>query len=214
MKLLTDEKLASVYDYIYTYQIEHGDSPTYRDIQRECNIASLSGVFRVIERLTASGSLDADGLRCRGRKIVVKDNLAPQKGKATKLLGPCPCGVSLQAVDNIEAMVSLPVEIFGKDEHFILRAKGFSMINKGIYDGDFMIVKPTVNASIGDVVIARINEDEITTKTLQKKNGVFYLKAENDAVKPNGEKEYQDIYPEGEWAICGIVVQTIHKITH
>lgn len=213
MKYLTEESIAAVYDYIYTYQIENGTCPTYRQIAIACKIKSTSAVYRVLERLVEMGSIDMNTFRNdRSRKIVIRDNLSLAKGKATKLLGPCPCGIPLFAIDNIEAIVSLPEAIFGSNEHFLLRAKGFSMINRAIYDGDIMVVVPTKNAAIGDVVIARVNEDEITAKTLQKRNGKFYLKAENDELDGKGKRKYEDIYPEGDWEICGVVVQTIHKI--
>jgi len=213
MKYLTEESIAKVYDYIYIYQVENGSCPTYRQIAAACKIPSTSAVFRIVEKLVSMGSIDmAQFNNSTVRKISIHDDMLMAKGKATKLLGPCACGVPLFAADNIEAMVSLPEIIFGKDEHFLLKAKGFSMINRCIYDGDIMVVKPTNNAAIGDVVIARVNEDEITAKTLQKKNGKFYLQAENDELNKNGEKKYQDIYPEGDWEICGVVVQTIHKI--
>jgi repressor LexA len=72
------------------------------------------------------------------------------------------------AVENIVSTVALPVEIFGADEHFILRATGNSMVKRGIFNGDLMVVRVQSTANVGEVVIARVNDEEATAKVLAK----------------------------------------------
>ena len=93
------------------------------------------------------------------------------------------------ASENIEATVSLPVDIFGRGEHFILKAKGRSMVNRGIADGDLLVVRAKSNADPGDIVIARVNGEEATAKILMKENGKVFLRAANDEVDENGNKK-------------------------
>ena len=85
------------------------------------------------------------------------------------------------------------------------------MIKKGIFDGDLMVVRVQNAANAGDVVIARVNDDEVTAKILAIKNGKYYLKPANDEADAMGKKIYEDIYPEGEWSILGVVDNVIHN---
>ena len=114
------------------------------------------------------------------------------------------------AVENITATVALPVEIFGTEEHFILRAKGQSMIKRGIFDGDLMVVKVQNTAEVGEVVIARLNQEEVTAKVLAFADGRHYLEPANDEVDEKGKPIYRDIHPDGEWDILGVVDHVIH----
>ena len=115
------------------------------------------------------------------------------------------------AVENIEATIPLPVEIFGDGQHIILIAKGSSMIKRGIFNGDYMVVNTSVSANIGDVVIARVNNEEATAKVLRKAKGKYYLEPANDEVDENGERVYKDIHPQGQWEIIGVVNYVIHS---
>ena len=118
-----------------------------------------------------------------GRRIIsIPDNLNIGQTKHTSIVGSCPCGTPLLAVENITATVALPVEIFGNEDHFILRAKGQSMIKRGIFDGDLMVVKIQNTAEVGEVVIARLNQEEVTAKVLAFADGRHYLEPANDEV--------------------------------
>ena len=146
-----------------------------------------------------------------GRRIIsIPDNLNIGQTKHTSIVGSCPCGTPLLAVENITATVALPVEIFGTEEHFILRAKGQSMIKRGIFDGDLMVVKVQNTAEVGEVVIARLNQEEVTAKVLAFADGRHYLEPANDEVDENGKPIYRDIHPDGEWDILGVVDHVIH----
>ena len=85
------------------------------------------------------------------------------------------------------------------------------MIKRGVFDGDLMVVKIQNTAAVGDVVIARVNKEEATAKILAYENGKYYLKAANDARDKKGKLIYNDIYPDGEWDIIGVVDHVIHS---
>ena len=127
------------------------------------------------------------------------------------IVGTCPCGEPVLAVENITATVALPVEIFGSEEHFILKAKGSSMIKRGIFDGDLMVVRVQNTANVGEVVIARVNNEDATAKVLARKRGKYYLEAANDSEDENGKRLYPDIHPVGDWEILGVVDNVIHS---
>ena len=85
------------------------------------------------------------------------------------------------------------------------------MIKRGIFDGDLMVVRVQKTAKVGDVVIARVNNEEATAKVLARENRKYYLKPANDEVDEHGNRVYNDIYPEGEWEILGVVDNVIHS---
>lgn len=213
MKYLTEEVLSNVLRYVIDYQLENGVAPSYREIGEACHIPSKNSVTRVLNRLYESGELENNVCDAK-RYISVPSNLSVSKNKVTSIVGNVACGSPILAVENIESTVALPNDIFGTYDKYILKAKGESMINKGIMDGDLLVVQKTNNAEIGQVVIARVNDEEVTAKILakDKKTGRLYLKPASNIKNEDGSMKYTDIYPDGEWEICGIVKFVIHSL--
>lgn len=210
MKTFNEEKLKNVADFIISHIKKYGEAPSLREICEECNISSKSTVQHMVSELEKRKIISTER-RGKRKFISVPSNLSIGEISNAALVGECPCGEPILAVENIEATIPLPVEIFGEGEHIILTAKGSSMINRGIYNGDYMIVNTSISAKPGDVVIARVNDEEATAKILRKEKGKYYLEAANDSLNENGEKIYKDIYPKGEWNIIGVVKYVIHS---
>ena len=210
MRKIDEVKLNEVYKYICYCREREGRSPTFRDIATACDINSTGWVSNLVKILEERGQIE---LKNQGQRRVISlpHNFSVGATNNTSIVGSCPCGEPVLAVENIVATVALPVEIFGSEQHFILKAKGNSMIKRGIFDGDLMVVKLQKLANVGEVVIARVNNEEATAKVLAKKNGKYYLKPANDEVDKYGERVYQDIHPEGEWEILGVVDNVIHS---
>ena len=210
MRPLNEKKISEVLEYIISTFKAFGEAPTVRDIAKACNIPSTSTVHSMIKILESRDQINIDKI---GKKsfISVPKNLVKGEVTNASLVGTCPCGEPILAVENIEATIPLPVEIFGNGNHIILTAKGSSMIKRGIFDGDYMIVDTSVQAHVGNVVIARVNDEEATAKVLRQKNGKYYLEAANDSLDINGERIYKDIHPKGNWDIIGVVKQVIHS---
>lgn len=212
MKYLTDEVLNKVLKYVKDYQLTNGTAPTIRNIGENCNIGSKNSVCRILDKLHENGQLDFDEYTSK-KYISVPSNLSVSNSKIANVVGTVACGSPILAVENIETTVALPNNIFGNFDKYILKAKGNSMIDLGINDGDYMVVEKTNSANVGQVVIARLNEDEVTAKLLAKDSkGKFYLQPANNSVDEIGNRIYKDIYPEGEWNVEGIVRQIIHEI--
>jgi repressor LexA len=85
------------------------------------------------------------------------------------------------------------------------------MVKRGIFNGDLMVVRVQNTANVGEVVIARVNNEEATAKVLAKSRGKYYLKPANDEVDEDGNPLYRDIHPVGEWEILGVVDNVIHS---
>lgn len=210
MKRIDEVKLNEVYKFICDCHFQERRSPTYREIANACDINSTGWVSSLLEILEERGMIELEKQGNR-RVISIPNNLNVGATNNMSIVGSCPCGEPVLAVENIVATVALPVEIFGAEQHFILQAKGNSMIKRGIFDGDLMVVKVQNTAEVGDVVIARVNNEEATAKVLARARGKYYLKPANDEVDKYGERIYQDIHPKGEWEILGIVDNVIHS---
>ena len=210
MRRIDEVKLNEVYRFICDCHNTEGKSPSLREIANACSINSTAWVSSLLQVLEERHLIDFE-MRGNKRVISVPDNLSVGGSRNVSIVGSCPCGEPVLAVENILSTVALPIEIFGADEHFILKAKGNSMIKRGIFDGDLMVVKVQNTANVGDVVIARVNDEEATAKVLAFSRGKYFLKPANDDVDKNGKRLYQDIYPKGEWEIIGIVDNIIHS---
>ncbi len=210
MRIIDEERISAVHRFIQNYHQTERKTPTLRQICRGCSISSTSAVSRIVKRLEERELISL--VFKEGRSfIAVPENLSVGQSRPASIVGSCPCGEPVLAAQNIISTVALPVEIFGEAEHFMLYAKGRSMINRGIFDGDLMVVRVQNTANVGDVVIARVNDDEATAKVLAKLGGNFYLKAANDELNGEGKRIYGDIYPKGNWEILGVVDSVIHK---
>ena len=118
------------------------------------------------------------------------------------VVGEVRCGEPIFAQENIESVYRLPTEIFGKDNVFLLHAKGDSMEGVGIREGDLLVVKKCESADNGDIVVALL-EDSATVKTFYRKKDHIVLHPEND--------RYDDIITK-DVKILGIVKQFIHSL--
>ena len=211
MKQFDEVKLNAVYQFIRDCQSSERRSPTYREIATACDIAAISWVSYLLNILEERGLIELEQVG-KKRVISIPDNLTVGASRNASIVGTCPCGEPVLAVENIVSTVALPVEIFGTEEHFILKATGRSMVKRGIFDGDLMVVRVQNTAKVGEVVIARVNNEDATAKVLARaRGGKYYLKPANDETDENGEPIYRDIHPVGDWEILGVVDNVIHS---
>lgn len=206
MKVIDEERLNKVLECIREHQ-KSGKAPNYRQIQKECRIASLSTVSLYVNELKKRRLIETE-TQGGWKQIRTPSYFRPSESHNTLVVGAVHCGPPSDAIENIEACVSLPNEIFGKGDHVILHAEGPSMINRGIFDGDLLIVRRTPVAEYGQTVIAMVDNGEATCKVYEKGTKGPYLRAANDE-EVNGRRKY-DVYPNGEWSIYGIVDYVIH----
>lgn len=210
MRKIDERKIDAVYEYICKCHSEEGRSPTTREIARACNISSTGWVSNLLQILDERDMITL--IVKNGRRTISVDNSRVVKTRKASIVGSCPCGEPIFAEENIVATVALPVEIFGDCEHILLKAQGKSMIKRGIFNGDLMVVRLQNTADVGEVVVARINNEDATAKVLAKKNGKFYLEPANDEEDEDGERIYKNIYPKGDWEIVGVVDHVIHSV--
>ena len=210
MRRLDEARLKTILEYVKEYQYKNGEAPTIREIASECSVNSTATVTRALRELEKRGLIELNYIGNRAY-ISTPKKLKVGKTESASIVGECPCGEPMLAVENIISTVQLPVDIFGNGKHFLLYAKGRSMIKRGIFDGDLMVVRIQPNAQVGEVVIARIDNEEATAKVLAKENGKYYLEPANDETDAQGNRLYKDIHPKGQWEILGVVNHVIHS---
>ena len=197
MKAFNENLLEAMLDYIKTYQVRNGKSPSYRNIKEQFNLSSLSIVNRYVDVLSSRGELKKN---VQGG-IDIAGNLDCSSTITAPIIGTVTCGTPIYAQENIEGNFSLPTAIFGHGEHFLLRAEGDSMIEAGIRNGDLLVVRKTESAENGQIVVALLG-DEATTKTFYRKSDHIVLHPENPS--------YEDIITTNV-KILGVVEHYIHK---
>ena len=197
MKVINETKLNQVLEFINSFQLKEGRSPSYRQIAKIACFPSLATAQRYVKILQSRGLIERNDL---GR-IVTPTRLDTEDTIVAPLVGRVACGKPILAVENIEGNFKLPKTIFGSQSKMILTASGDSMEGVGIKDGDLIVADITNTAESGDIVVALI-DDSATVKTYYKKKGNHILHPENP--------KYEDIIPD-ELVIQGVVKHVIHN---
>ncbi len=178
------KKQQEILDYIKDQIINRGFPPTVRDICAAVNLKSTSSVFSHLEALERNGYIRRDLAKPRAIEIVDDSfNLVRRELVNVPIVGTVTAGQPILAVQNIDGYFPVPSEYMPNAQTFMLKVKGDSMINAGIFNGDQILVEQQNTAQNGDKVVALI-EDSVTVKTFYKENGHFRLQPENDTMEP------------------------------
>ena len=178
------DKQREILEYIKKEILNRGYPPTVRDICEAVNLKSTSSVHCHLETLEKNGYIRRDPTKPRAIEIVDDNfNLTRREFANVPLIGQVAAGQPLLAVENIESYFPIPTEFMPNAESFMLKVKGESMINAGIFDGDNILVEKCDNVHNGDIVVALI-DDSATVKTFYKEDGHIRLQPENDTMDP------------------------------
>ncbi len=178
------DKQKEILEYIKSEILNRGYPPAVRDICEAVHLKSTSSVHSHLETLEKNGYIRRDPTKPRAIEIIDDTfNLSRREIVNVPLVGRVAAGEPLLAVENIEAYFPIPSEYMPNEETFILKVKGESMINAGIFDGDNILVQCQSTASDGDMVVALV-EDSATVKTFYKEDGQYRLQPENDTMEP------------------------------
>ena len=178
------DKQREILEYIKKEILNRGYPPTVRDICEAVNLKSTSSVHSHLETLEKNGYIRRAPTKPRAIEIVDDNfNLTRREFANVPLIGQVAAGQPLLAVENIESYFPIPTEFMPNAESFMLKVKGESMINAGIFDGDNILVEKCDNVHNGDIVVALI-DDSATVKTFYKEDGHIRLQPENDTMDP------------------------------
>jgi len=201
MKNLLTEKQEALLLFIEQYQLEHGGSPTLREMREYFGVSSDNGILKHLKALEEKGKI-TKGENPRGIKLLssIKEKLMKETFRLP-LLGSVPAGGPTAAQEHVEKWMDIGSDtIYKNKESFLLRVKGDSMIDAGIFEGDILVVCTELEAKQYDVVVALVDGGS-TVKRYMLDNEQVYLKPENT--------KYENIYPEGELCIQGVVTGLI-----
>jgi repressor LexA len=186
---------------------ESGVSPSFDEMKEALGLASKSGIHRLITALEERGFLRRLPHRARALEVTKLPSqataAAPPKGRAPfkpqlveagadapgaandtrdlPILGRIAAGTPIEAIQQERDRLPVPESLLGAGEHFVLEIQGDSMINAGILDGDFVVIRRTDTAASGEIVVALVNGEEATLKRLRKKGASIALEAANPA---------------------------------
>ena len=177
-------KQQEILEYIKETILKKGYPPSVREICEAVHLKSTSSVHSHLETMERNGYIRRDPTKPRTIEIIDDCfNLTRREVVNVPMIGTVAAGPPILAEENIENYFPVPVELLPNGQTFMLRVKGESMINAGIFDGDQIIVKQQEYAHNGDIVVALI-DDSATVKRFYKEKGHYRLQPENDALEP------------------------------
>ena len=177
-------KQQEILEYIKNQILDHGYPPAVREICAAVNLKSTSSVHSHLATLEKNGYIRRDPTKPRAIEIVDDEfNLTRRELRNIPITGEVAAGQPILAEQNIAGYFPVSSDDLPSGELFVLKVRGESMINVGIYDGDQIFVQQTPVARNGDIVVALV-EDSATVKTYYKEEGRYRLQPENDTMDP------------------------------
>ncbi|MEA3511220.1 MAG: transcriptional repressor LexA [Actinomycetota bacterium] len=185
-----------------------GYPPSVREIGDAVGLSSPSTVHSHLTALDRAGYLRRDPSKPRAIEVIDDGSTEiPLQRAPTRdvpLVGRIAAGSPILAEEDIQEIYPLPTELVGNDPVFMLDVRGDSMIDAGIFDGDYVVVRRQPTATNGQIVAALVGEDEATVKRFSRKDGRVVLEAENPAYAPM-------VFTEGV-EILGVVVAVLRRV--
>jgi len=183
------QRQLAILDFIKTEVKSKGYPPSVREIGEAVGLASSSTVHGHLDRLEKKGLIRRDPTKPRAIEILTDEDAKGAENfqlavKRVPLIGKVTAGVPITATENIEDYFPLPNNYVKEDNVFMLSVIGDSMIEVGINNGDYVIVRQQQTADNGDIVVAMTEEDEATVKTFYKEKDHIRLQPENSALEP------------------------------
>ena len=205
--MLTKKQL-DLLEFIHKRVQRDGVPPSFDEMKEALDLRSKSGIHRLITALEERGFIRRLAHRARALEIVkLPDSMASEKpgfnprviegdkpdtiparalpveSGATELpvMGRIAAGVPIEAISEVSHHVAVPQTMLGAGDHYALEVRGDSMIDAGINDGDVVVIRETTVADDGDIVVALVEGQEATLKTLRRKAGMIHLEAANPA---------------------------------
>lgn len=189
MEELSD-KQQRILDYIKQEILQKGYPPSVREICEAVQLKSTSSVHAHLETLEKKGYIRKDPTKPRTIEVVDESfNMLRNDVISVPVVGKVAAGEPILAVENIESYFPVSAEFMPKNECFMLVVQGNSMINAGIFDGDFLVIERQKSAKNGEIVVAMVRDEATlestsTVKRFYKEKGYIRLQPENDTMEP------------------------------
>jgi repressor LexA len=185
-----------VYHYMIDFLAENTYQPSIREIARKFRIKSTKTVSDLLHALESKGFIERDESRSRGVRLL--GFAAAGATQPVPFYGRIHAGEPALLAEHRRGFVTLDRRFLPSDDVFMLKVKGESMIGRGIFDGDYVMITPSARAKDGDIVAARLGDDA-TVKTLTHRGSNIVLEAASDAERAI------EVGPRDDFAILGVV---------
>lgn len=197
----------AILDFIKHEVKTKGYPPSVREIGQAVGLASSSTVHGHLARLESKGLIRRDPTKPRAIEILDHDEEIPAQNVVNvPVVGKVTAGIPITAVENIEEYFPLPEHLVPSDESvYMLEIEGDSMVDAGILNGDYVIVRSQQTANNGDIVVAMTDENEATVKRFFKEKDYFRLQPENQTMEPIILKNV---------TILGVVIGLYRQMVH
>lgn len=183
----SSERQKEIFQYIKAFLLEKGYPPSVREIGKAVGLKSSSTVHGYLSRLEENGLIKRDPTKPRA--IDILEEKPWEKNIAVPLVGTVTAGMPIFAEQNVQEVFSFPQSLIGSaDNTFMLKVSGESMIQAGIFDGDYVMVKQQDTALDGEIIVALVDKEGATVKRIYHEKDCIRLQPENDAMKPLYEK--------------------------
>ncbi|UTR10778.1 transcriptional repressor LexA [Evansella sp. LMS18] len=177
-----------ILDFIKDEVSKRGYPPSVREIGEAVGLASSSTVHGHLSRLEKKGFIRRDPTKPRAIEIIGAEkevqNVTESPSIYVPIIGKVTAGQPITAIENIEEYLPLPASFVQDENSFILEISGDSMIEAGIFDGDYVVVRQQRDASNGDIVVAMTEDEEATVKRFFKEKDYIRLQPENSTLEP------------------------------
>ena len=192
-------------DYIVQYCSSNKIYPTFDEMRSFLNIKSKSGIHKLLSSLEDKGIIERLPHKARALKLKKVINLPKSDERSLPFLGRIAAGNPIEAITGSFEQISVPNYLInGKDEHFTLEVTGDSMIEDGINDGDIVVIKKSNVANSGDIIVALVDDNEVTLKRFRSyKNSI--------ALEPANKNYKTRIFGEDRVKVQGKLVGLIRK---
>lgn len=188
MVQVLSSKRQQILEFIAESTQSHGYPPSVREIGEAVGLQSTSTVHAHLAVLQREGYLRRDPTKPRAIEIrydpMSTSAVRPSRTRPVPLLGQVAAGTGVIAEESVESVLPLPEELTGSGSLFMLRVRGDSMVDAGILDGDYVVVRQQPSAENGDIVVAGIPGEEATVKTFTRRGGRVVLRPANDHFDP------------------------------
>jgi repressor LexA len=203
-------KRKQILTFIADCQRDRGYPPSVREIGEEVGLTSSATVHTHLAVLQREGYLSRDPSKPRAIQVHYDPDstmsMATSAVRNVPLIGDVAAGTGVLAHENVEELLPMPEQFTGNGPTFMLRVRGDSMMEAGIFSGDYVVVRQQPEAENGDVVVAGIPDDEATVKTFSRNDGRIVLTPANAAYEPM-------VFDGDDVTIFGKVVTIVRQLT-
>jgi repressor LexA len=203
------ERQRQVLEFIDTQIRDRGYPPSVREIGEAVGLSSSSTVHAHLAALQDKGFLKRDPTKPRAMELVYDSGsgaaIERRPVRHVPLVGDVAAGTGVLAAENVEETVPVPQDFTGAGQLFMLRVRGDSMVEAGILDGDYVVVRQQSDADPGEIVVAGIPGEEATVKTFLRRRGKVVLRPENPVMS-------EMVFEPGDVSIYGKVVTLLRRL--